>query len=212
MNKKKYNKIVILGQSQKFIKEIKKNYKYDSLSIIPWRQIGSYSYKKKEIYNLIFLAGFNFGIYTKGSTYFNQKNIYEPLKLIEKISNKKTLIIYINTQKMNDRNYTFSRYRYAKQKLGYLIYRKFKNSLIFDSDLIKVTNHISINSNIFSRFIFHIFSMFNLIKTIDIKKIFLEINNMIILKNRLKQRNIRGFFLNISRTQLIDRILRLILG
>ena len=212
MNKKKYNKIVILGQSQKFIKEIKKNYKYDSLSIIPWRQIGSYSYKKKEIYNLIFLAGFNFGIYTKGSTYFNQKNIYEPLKLIEKISNKKTLIIYINTQKMNNRNYTFSRYRYAKQKLGYLIYKKFKNSLIFDSDLIKVTNHISINSNVFSRFIFHIFSMFNLIKTIDIKKIFLEINNMIILKNRLKQRNIRGFFLNISRTQLIDRILRLILG
>ena len=212
MKKKKYNKIVILGQSQKFIKEIKKNYKYDSLSLIPWRQIGSYSYKKKEIYNLIFLAGFNFGIYTKGSTYFNQKNIYEPLKLIEKISNKKTLIIYINTQKMNDRNYTFSRYRYAKQKLGYLIYRKFKNSLIFDSDLIKVTNYISINSNVFSRFIFHIFSMFNLIKTIDIKKIFFEINNMIILKKRLKQRNIRGFLLNISRTQLIDRILRLILG
>lgn len=212
MNKKKYNKIVILGQSQKFIKEIKKNYKYDSLSIIPWRQIRSYSYKKKEIYNLIFLAGFNFGIYTKGLTFFNQKNIYEPLKLIEKISNKKTLIIYINTQKMNDRNYTFSRYRYAKQKLGYLIYRKFKNSLIFDSDLIKVTNYISINSNVFSRFIFHIFSMFNLIKTIDIKKIFFEINNMIILKKRLKQRNIRGFLLNISRTQLIDRILRLILG
>jgi hypothetical protein len=212
LNKKKYNKIVILGQSQKFIKEIKKNYKYDSLSIIPWRQIRSYSYKKKEIYNLIFLAGFNFGIYTKGSTFFNQKNIYEPLKLIEKISNKKTLIIYINTQKMNDRNYTFSRYRYAKQKLGYLIYRKFKNSLIFDSDLIKVTNYISINSNVFSRFIFHIFSMFNLIKTIDIKKIFFEINNMIILKKRLKQRNIRGFLLNISRTQLIDRILRLILG
>ena len=212
MNKKKYNKIVILGQSQKFIKEIKKNYKYDSLSIIPWRQIRSYSYKKKEIYNLIFLAGFNFGIYTKGSAFFNQKNIYEPLKLIEKISNKKTLIIYINTQKMNDRNYTFSRYRYAKQKLGYLIYRKFKNSLIFDSDLIKVTNYISINSNVFSRFIFHIFSMFNLIKTIDIKKIFFEINNMIILKKRLKQRNIRGFLLNISRTQLIDRILRLILG
>lgn len=212
MKKKKYNKIVILGQSQKFIKEIKKNYKYDSLSIIPWRQIESYSYKKKEIYNLIFLAGFNFGIYTKGLTFFNQKNIYEPLKLIEKISNKKTLIIYINTQKMNDRNYTFSRYRYAKQKLGYLIYRKFKNSLIFDSDLIKVTNYISINSNVFSRFIFHIFSMFNLIKTIDIKKIFFEINNMIILKKRLKQRNIRGFLLNISRTQLIDRILRLILG
>jgi len=212
LNKKKYNKIVILGQSQKFIKEIKKNYKYDSLSIIPWRQIESYSYKKKEIYNLIFLAGFNFGIYTKGLTFFNQKNIYEPLKLIEKISNKKTLIIYINTQKMNDRNYTFSRYRYAKQKLGYLIYRKFKNSLIFDSDLIKVTNYISINSNVFSRFIFHIFSMFNLIKTIDIKKIFFEINNMIILKKRLKQRNIRGFLLNISRTQLIDRILRLILG
>ena len=76
----------------------------------------------------------------------------------------------------------------------------------------KVDKIISINSNFFSKFIFYFFSKFNLIKTIDIKKLFLEIKNMIYLKNFPKQKNIKGIFLNVPRTQFIDRLLRLILG
>jgi len=209
--KKKYNKIVILGKSQKFIKEIKKNYNYNTLTIIPWRQIELYLNKKKIVYDLIFLAGFNFGIYQKNLILFKNKNIYEPFKLLERISNKKTLIVYINTQKNNNKYFTLSRYKYAKQKLAYLIYKRFQNSIIFNSDLIKVENRISINSNVPSTFIFHFFLIFGLIRTIEIKKIFLEINNMIILKTRLKQRDINGYFLHFSRTQFVDRMLRIIL-
>ena len=211
MIKKKYNKIVILGKSQKFIKEIKKNYNYNTLTIIPWRQIELYLNKKKIVYDLIFLAGFNFGIYQKNLILFKNKNIYEPFKLLERISNKKTLIVYINTQKNNNKYFTLSRYKYAKQKLAYLIYKRFQNSIIFNSDLIKVENRISINSNVPSTFIFHFFLIFGLIRTIEIKKIFLEINNMIILKTRLKQRDINGYFLHFSRTQFVDRMLRIIL-
>ena len=211
MIKKKYNKIVILGKSQKFIKEIKKNYNYNTLTIIPWRQIELYLNKKKIVYDLIFLAGFNFGIYQKNLILFKNKNIYEPFKLLERISNKKTLIVYINTQKNNNKYFTLSRYKYAKQKLAHLIYKRFQNSIIFNSDLIKVENRISINSNVPSTFIFHFFLIFGLIRTIEIKKIFLEINNMIILKTRLKQRDINGYFLHFSRTQFVDRMLRIIL-
>ena len=212
MIRNKYNKIVILGKSQKFIKEIKKNYNHNTLTIIPWRQIELYLDKKRNIYDLIFIAGFNFSIYKKELIIFQKNNIFEPFRLIKKISNKKTLIIYINTKKNNNNDYTFSRYKYAKQKLAYLIFKRFENSIIINSDLIKVKNCISINSNIFSKFIFYLFSSFNLIKTIGIEKIFLEINNRISLKNCQKQKNIKGYFLHISRTQFVDRVLRLILG
>lgn len=212
MKNSKYNKIVIIGKSQKFIKEIKKNYTFKKLDIIPWRQIQFYLNKQVVKYNLVFICGFNFSIYLKDKKTFEKKNIFEILNLLEKITNKKTMLIYINTQKTNNKNFTFSRYRYAKQKLAYLIYKKFKNSLIFNSDLIKVDKIISINSNFFSKFIFYFFSKFNLIKTIDIKKLFLEIKNMIYLKNFPKQKNIKGIFLNVPRTQFIDRLLRLILG
>tara|TARA_B100000767_G_C19686731_1_gene502111 strand:- start:22 stop:654 length:633 start_codon:yes stop_codon:yes gene_type:complete len=210
LTRKKYNKIAVLGKSLKFIKEIKKNYNHNTLTIIPWRQIEIYLGKKKNKYDLIFIGGFNFDIYKKKLSFFKKKNIFQPFKLIKKISNKKTLIIYINTQKTNNNDYTFSRYRYAKQKLAYLIYKGFENSIIFNSDLIKVKNHISINSNTFSKSIFYFFSFLKLIKTIDIEKIFLEINNMTTLKKCQKQKNIKGYFLQMSRTQFLDRILRLI--
>ena len=56
MKNSKYNKIVIIGKSQKFIKEIKKNYTFKKLDIIPWRQIQFYLNKQVIKYNLVFNA------------------------------------------------------------------------------------------------------------------------------------------------------------
>ena len=212
MKNNQYKKIVIIGKSQKFIKELKKNYTFKKFDIIPWRQIQFYSKKQTIKYDLVFICGFDFSIYLEDKKTFEKKNIFEILNLLKKITNKKTMLIYINTQKTNNKNYTFSRYRYAKQKLAYLIYKKFTNSLIFNSDLIKVNNDISINSNLISKLIFYYFSKFDFIKTIDIKKLFQEIQSMLYLKKFPKQKNIRGIFLTIPRTQFIDRFLRLIWG
>lgn len=212
MKNNQYKKIVIIGKSQKFIKELKKNYTFKKLDIIPWRQIQFYSKKQTIKYDLVFICGFDFSIYLENKKTFEKKNIFEILNLLKKITNKKTMLIYINTQKTNNKNYTFSRYRYAKQKLAYLIYKKFTNSLIFNSDLIKVNNNISINSNLISKLIFYYFSKFDFIKTIDIKKLFKKIQKMLYLKKFPKQKNIKGIFLTIPRTQFIDRFLRLIWG
>lgn len=212
MIKNKYNKIAIIGKSPKFITEIKKNYSYKKLDVISWREAESNLNRKSIVYDFIFVCGFNFNIFLKNQFFFEKKNIFIILKLLKKISNNKTLIIYINTQQNINKNYTFSRYKYAKHKLAHLIFKKFKNIIVFNSDLIKVGNDISINSNFFSKFIFYIFSKLNLMKTIEIKEIFLQINNMIKINNHSKPKNIKGIFLKIPRTQLVDRILRLILG
>ena len=142
---------------------------------------------------MIFVCGFDF-IFIQKITFFLKKNIFLILQLLRKISNQKTKIIYINTQIKGKIDYTYSRYKYAKQKLAYLISKEFKKSVIFNADLIKEGNTISINSNFFSKFLFYFFSKFNLIKTIDIKIIFIKINDMINHNKFIRQKNIKGYF------------------
>ena len=204
-----FKKIIIVGNSRKFIFEVKKNFKYEILDIIPWRKVNFFLFKKKNIYSLIFICGYDFGTYKKNYQLFKKKNIYEPLKLLRQISNKKTKFVYINTQNYNSRNYTFSRYKYAKQKLSYYLYKNFKNLIVINSDLITINKIISVNSKIFSRYLFLIFVYLGFLKTIEITKIFLEIKKK--LKNNIYQvqKNIRGYFLYVPRSQFIDRLIRL---
>lgn len=117
--------------------------------------------------------------------------------------------MYINTQNYNYKKYTFSRYKYAKQKLSYLLYKNFKNLVVVNSDLITFNKKILINSTFFSRYIFLIFVKLGFLKTVEIKKIFYEIKNQ--LKKRIlnNQKNIKGYLLYFPRSQFIDRFLRL---
>lgn len=211
MKKKLFNKIAILGESEKFLKEIKKNFKYKLLDVYPWRELNEANNKKKT-YNLILVCGFDFSLYSKSFEFFCKKNIYDPLKILKSISNNKSLIIYINTKNFNNRemNYTFSRYKFAKQFLANKIHKIFKNHFIFEANLITVNNKISINANIFSKFIFLIFYKLRLIKGTKIENIFPFINKNL-YKKKFTQKNIYGYLLNFPRTQFIDRALRLIL-
>lgn len=107
-------------------------------------------------------------------------------------------------------NCTFSRYKFAKQFLANKIDKIFKNHFIFEANLITVNNKISINANIFSKFIFLIFYKLRLIKGTKIENIFpFIIKNL--YKKKITQKNIYGYLLHFPRTQFIDRALRLIL-
>tara|TARA_B110000971_G_scaffold83782_1_gene85948 strand:- start:81 stop:713 length:633 start_codon:yes stop_codon:yes gene_type:complete len=206
---KNLKKIVVIGNSKKFVFEVKKNFKYEILDIIPWRKINLFLKKKKLVYDLVIICGFDFGIYKKKIKLFEQKNIYYPLRLLRKISNNKTKFVYINTQNYSSKNYTLSRYKYAKQKLAYVIDQNFKNLVTINSDLITLNKNISINSKNLSQFIFLILVRLGFLKTIEIKKIFLEIKEKLESKFYQKQKNIKGFFLYFPRTQFLDRLLRL---
>ena len=212
MTKKKFNKIVILGNSEKFILGIKKKYDYDNLKIIPWRKIKDYISSINEEYDLIFVCGFDFSLYSKNLEYFINENVTNPIKLIKKISKETTQIAYINTQNLNKKKYTFSRYKFAKQELASQISQNFKKFAILKTDLIVDKNKISIKSNFLLKIIFLILVKIKLIKTIEVEKIFTEIDNLLVSGNCQSQENILGYFLKIPRTQFIDRFLRLLLG
>jgi len=49
---KNLKKIVVIGNSKKFVFEVKKNFKYEILDIIPWRKINLFLKKKKLVYDL----------------------------------------------------------------------------------------------------------------------------------------------------------------
>ena len=210
MREKKLDKILILGKSKKFIKEVKKNLKFKKLVIIPWRNIKDH-YSKDLKYDLIFVCGFDFKLFHKNFNLFSKKNIYEPLNLIKSVSKKNSKIIYINTQKMNRKNFTFSRYNFAKQKLAYLIKKSYKNVLIIEADLITVRNKISINSGLISKYIFYLLATFNYIKTVKIEEL-IKMSFFRKVRSNNKYKNIKGYFLNIPRNQFIDRSLRLLFG
>ena len=210
MKKIKFDKIAVIGNSNKFIQSIKKNFKYKKIDIFKWRDL-SKSIKLKTKYNLIFICGFDFSSYLKNKNEFIKKNIYLPLNILKKISNKTTKIIYINTKSKNNDKITFSRYKYAKQKLAYLLSKNFKKSIIFNANLIMVNNKVSINSNYLSKLFFNILIFFNLIETISIREIFSEIKKNINNSNKDRQKNIDCILLSLPRTQLIDRFLRMVL-
>lgn len=208
--KKKYNKIAILGNSKKFVKEVKKNYIYNSLEILSWRNLDQIDNFGN--FNLIIVCGFNFNLFYKSFRLFSKKNIDDPFRVLKKISNDKSVIIYINTQKSNNKKrFTFSRYRYAKEVLAYKIDKNFKKKYIFNADLITVNKKISINASIISKLIFILFLKFKFIRKTEIKEIFPFINRNLNSK-RNSQIRIRDCLLNVPRTQFIDRALRLILG
>lgn len=208
--KKKFKKIVIIGKSNKFILGIKQNFIYNELDIISWRKINFIKSKKK--YDLIFLCGFNFNTYSSNLNLFYENNINKPLNLVKKIAKKESVIVYINT-KNDKKKYTFSRYRYAKEKLAYELNKIIKNLIIYRADLIKFNNNISINSNFFSKYVFIFFSKLNLIKTIEIHYVLKEIIMLLNNKNYSKQKNnIKSYLLNVPRTQFLDRALRFLIG
>lgn len=210
--KKKFNKIAIIGNSKKFINIVKKKYIFKKIDIYEWRKINKYSKIKGKKYQLILICGFDFSIFLSDQKTFIKKNIKNPFNLIKQISNKNSNIIYINTKIRNSDRYTFSRYKFAKQKLAFLISKNFKKCLIINTDLILVNNKISIYSGGLSKLVFKFFVFFNFVETININNVFSNYSKKLDFKNCEQQINIVGYLLWLPRTQLIDRLARLILG
>lgn len=207
MNKIYLDKVAILGTSKKFITTIKSKYNYKLLKIFPWRRIKDNKIKKKIYFDYIFVCGFDFSLYYRNFNLFCNQNINEPLKFLKKISYKKTKIIYINTLSDQEK-YTLSRYKYAKQNLAYYIQKNFKYSIIINTDLITIDNKISVFSSAITKIIFRLLIIFGFLRAIEINNLIIIINKLMSKKNEKKQKKIYGLFLNLPRTQFIDRILR----
>ena len=78
-----YQNIIILGTSSKIINFLKKNVKYKSLAIVPWRQINLK--KKLNAYtDLIIVCWYDYNSYKYKFKKFYNTNVLIPLQFIKK--------------------------------------------------------------------------------------------------------------------------------
>ena len=216
---KKYKqKIIILGNSNKFIKIIKSIYKSSSIQIYPWRLISNYNLKKKKLIKTpekIFICGYDYQSQRYSFERFYNSNVTMPLNFTKFLSNKKTRIIYIDTlDKISNnekkKNYTFSRYEFAKKELAFKLNKNFKNLENLKTPPIVDKDKVLIHGEFLTKLIFKFLIRFSLIKTIDIK----ELKKKIIqsnFKRKKEKKRINPVLLNIPRTLFLDRLVRIIL-
>ncbi|CAN1513173.1 hypothetical protein MCEHALHM7_00877 [Methylophilaceae bacterium] len=211
-----YKKIYFLGKSKKIISVFSRIFRVKEMEIIPWRDCKNYKFRysnlSKKDASIIVVCGYDYKSYWYEYSKYLQCNILEPLKIINKISNSKTIIFYINT--VNNRgNKTYSRYRYAKFLLGEKLSKKFKYfKSISPSVLVNNNGVADIYGGLIYKLIFNTLIYMKVIETCNSS----ELNKMILFSikkhSNHKLKKIDPIFLKIRRTLFIDRLLRFIYG
>ena len=216
--KKHKQKIIILGNSNKFIKIVKSIYKSSSIQIYPWRLISNYNLKKKKLIKTpekIFICGYDYQSQRYSFERFYNSNVTMPLNFTKFLSNKKTRIIYIDTldkisNNKRKKNYTFSRYEFAKKELAFKLNKNFKNLEILKTPPRVDKDKVLIHGEFLTKLIFKFLIRFSLIKTIDIKELKKKLTQSN-SKRKKEKKKLNPILLNIPRTLFLDRLVRILL-
>lgn len=209
-------KIYFIGRSTKIISAFGKIFKAKKIEIIPWRGCENYNFKyynvSKKDADIIVVCGYDYQSCLYEHSKYLRYNIEEPLKIINKISNSKTIIFYVNTDN-SKRNETLSRYKYAKFLLGEKLSKKFKcYKNISLPVLLNNDGKADIYGGFIYKLIFNTLIYFNVLEVCNPAEL-----NQIILhsmenSNYKKTKEIKPKFIKIRRTLFVDRLLRLIYG
>ena len=202
-----FENIAIIGRSKKFIKFVKNNLNYKSLTIVPWRNIKIKRHNKKKM-NLILICGYDYESYKYEYNKFYKTNISQPYNLIKNYYKKNTVIIYINTT--SNKMFTLSRYYFAKHKLNQIIIKNFNNVNSIEVPSIVNSGNIDIFGSCITKILFKVLIFLNLIKWIEFKNLIRKIKKSLQSPNQINQKKIKGKFLEIPRNIFLDRILRLL--
>ena len=203
-----YKNILVLGCSKKFKKYICNNFNFETINIIPWRNTKISLDKNEKKADAIIICGYD---YSSSKYFYNNyynTNITRPFSIVKKFYKSRSTILYINTT--TNKNYTFSRYYYAKHKLNEKLRKSFKNVISVELPTIVNRGNIDIFGFEFTKIIFKILIFLKVIKCIEYKSMSFKINNN--LKNNIQSKfiKIKGKYLKYPRNLFLDRILRLI--
>ena len=218
--KKNKPKIIVIGNSKKFISIFESIYKKSNIKKYSWRSIIDLDFKEQKLFKnpkVIFICGYDYKSQWYLYEQYYHRNVSLPFKLVKFLVDDKTKIIYIDTiSKVLDRytkkkRKTFSRYEFAKKELRTKLQKNFKNLKILEIPPIKAKNEILIHGSFFTKFIFKILIKLNLIKTIDISKIKKKLIINLNSRQKLKIYQLRPILLSIPRSLFLDRLARLIL-
>lgn len=201
--------ILILGNSRHLCDAISSAYPDHKIEIVAWRGLAEAMSQSQ--YALIFMVGFDYGSYMKRYEDYLASNVVQPMLALQRFAKPTTPIVYVATQ-TNRRSFTYSRYRYAKEKLGCTLLSHFPNSYVLRFDTFATSNHEPlVKGGLVTRLIFKYFVKWGVVQTID----------MLTVRDRLQdyqtfaeedRSEVEGMFIAVPRPQFIDRLLRLLIA
>jgi len=201
--------ILVIGNSSHLCDAIRLAYPGHEIHVIPWRS--DFNELAQMDSDLVFIVGFDYGSYMKRFDDYLAINITQPLLAVQRFAKPSADRVYIATQNAS-KNHTFSRYRYAKEKLGLALMAQSENSYVIRFDTFATSSHEPlVKGGPVTKFIFKTLAKIGVVKTVD----------MHMVSNRLKTyktscsddlRDIKGVFMQIPRPQFVDRLMRLFLA
>lgn len=214
---KRIKKIVLIGQSQKFITLIQEQFKDAKIIVMPWRglrdQAKKIHYSRYKKIDLIIVCGYDYGssLYTY-EKYVNA-NVIFPLNLIRKISTSETKVVYISTLRAS-KKYTWSRYQYAKNELAIKLSNEFRTfKILYTPTIINQSGFADIYGGFFTHLIFNSLNKVGFLRSININSLKINLLRKINKEQtQVKVLALKPRFLTMKRPLFLDRLLRLICG
>jgi hypothetical protein len=201
--------ILILGNSSHLCEAIRWAYPSHEIKVIPWRELADEAHELHA--DLVFIVGFDYGSYFKRYESYIDANVHQPMLALQRFAKPTADVVYVTTQS-GRRGFTFSRYRYAKEMLGHQLVLQWPHSHILRFDTFATSAHEPmVKGGAMTRWVFHCLAKMGVIKTVD----------MLTVRDRLKAYSscathdssaTKGILLAIPRPQLIDRLMRLLIG
>ncbi|MBU3637580.1 hypothetical protein [Polynucleobacter sp. es-MAR-4] len=210
------NKIILLGNSEKFSFLFGKLFGNASIAIVSWRHCGQVIMSDLINHNqspdLIVVCGYDYRSGWYSYRDYLEANIAAPLRLIDKLTGKNTCILYIDTGD-DLKTVTYSRYRFAKNSLALELrrygkqYKRVTLPVLIDSNGLA-----SIYGGKVTKVIFNLLIKLGFVQTTNPNALMSLINQSLNSDLIPDPGVLMPRYLDIKRSVFLDRVLRFICG
>ena len=201
--------ILIIGNSDHLYEAIRLAYSDHEIKMISWRGLAHEVIQSQA--DLLFIVGFDYGSYMKRYEDYIDVNVTQPMLAVRRFAKPTASIVYVATQ--NERsNYTFSRYRYAKEKLGQeLMHQSTKAYALRFDTFVTPNQEPLVKGGAITRLVFGTLRKLGVVKTMDMRTVCERLRSYSSHESH-DFRDVTGVLLSIPRPQFIDRLMRLLVA
>ncbi|QWD72709.1 hypothetical protein [Polynucleobacter sp. UB-Raua-W9] len=208
--------LLAIGNSPKLIQFVQSIFPVERTQIIAWRSLPIDSCQTKAVHevrwDIILIAGYDYASAGYRYEQYLAKNVDRVMDIVQSSISQDSRVIYINTLSPK-KQATYSRYLYAKMLLGLKLVTTFPNVDLLEFPTIEDcdSGQPSISGGMLSVLAFRVLRFFGFLSTVMINNSQSENRSLFdALKRQPSLPSPR--FLEIPRSLMIDRLLRLIIG
>lgn len=207
-------RLLVIGNSPKLIRFVESIFPVTEKQVVSWRALPMDGDEGRRIsetrWDILLVAGYD---YTTASCSFKaclDKNVKRIIEFATACVSKETQVIYANTL-APVRAHTYSRYLYAKMRLGVELAGAFPKADILGFPTIIEHGAISTSGGPFTKAAFYLLDCLGFLSKVTINQS-PESNKRLLNELKAKPLLPKPMLLSVPRPLILDRLLRLLLG